>query len=270
MFEHRTTLLVEHIDYLRQYLSGDMEEMPSRDELEDKLFQFRCDIDALKLDLPYDTLDGYEDPIDCSISDMWDRDELEDAVAEAESIIEELEGLISEAETVDRLADEKPSDEADSTPGGDGTAVVVNSADADTQPQALRVQPTSAPFSPIHFMARMLEWTSQTLRRKYETSGHPIPSCEELDRMASCCVCLGKANRDVDKAAVYAKELFPGYLFTEEEFKAMRSNHIEILIVVRDTVQLYDIVRDRFNFDNVIRSNSEYSYHLFHKEYLKP
>ena len=270
MFEESIALLGEHIDYLRQYLSGDMEEMPSRDELEDKLFQFRCDIDTLRLDLPYDALDESDDPIDCSISDMWHNDELEDVVTEAEAIIDELEELIIEAETVDMTADEEPSEEADSFYIGDVTAPTDVHADANSHSQSFRVHPTCAPFTPIHFWARLLDWIRQTFIRKYELSGHAIPSDDELDRMTMCCACMGKANRNVDKAVACAKELFPGYRFEEEEFKDIQSHHLEILVVANETIKRYEIGRDIFNFDRSIRFYSECSFNLFHKEYLKP
>lgn len=103
MFEDKTDLLREHIEYLQRLLAEDWRENQEldREELTDELDQYEQDIQDLKDNLPYDEVDEYGEDIEDFSGDELESGELEDEMVEAEEVMEELEALIQQVR--DRL-----------------------------------------------------------------------------------------------------------------------------------------------------------------------
>ncbi len=102
MFEDRTDLLREHIDYLKEYISeySDNKEGVDIDELQSFLETCQEDIDNLKSDLPYDEIDDDDISIEDFSGDNLDDSELEDEIVEAEKVIEDLVLLMESAKEI--------------------------------------------------------------------------------------------------------------------------------------------------------------------------
>jgi len=229
MFENDVDLLREHIEYLKLYLTGDLDEMPSAEELENSIVEFRNNIDTVRGSLPYDEIDEDDIPIEDFSEDKLEDGELEDELVEAEAVIQELEELIIEVES---------------------------SGDGEICPSVSKPM-ESGQNSTKPFWEKMTEWIKKTFVEKCEKEGTAVPSNHELDRIAACFICSAYTRGNSDRADEYARENYSDFNLSAEEMKKTRLLSCGIAHITFETIKTYEILGERINFDNSIRFYSE-------------
>lgn len=159
MFEERTDLLREHIVYLQEILSCELDEGEevNPDELESFIETCQEEIDNLKADLPYDEIDDDDIPIEDFSGDNLEDSEIEDEIVEVEEVIQELQQLMESA--VDRFLDKEESS-------------------GETYVGGIKIDN----MSQEQFDARLRGWLSQAIRDKCSEKGI-TKSDEEISEM---------------------------------------------------------------------------------------
>ena len=196
MFEERTDILKEHIAYLEGLLADDSDKSEELDleELQGFLETCQEDIDALRLDLPYDEIDEDDIPIEDFSGDNLEEAEIEDEVVEAEKVIEDLQQLMEEAR--EHFLEE----------------------DIDSE-SPVDLSSKSNNLSEEEFMKKLEDWLDQAFRDKFKAEG--------LERSEEEIIALRK--RTIQHVIDKESSLFPDYSIGLTHITYQMMNEYDIL-----------------------------------------